>query len=72
MYDEMMSLIQNQTWDIAELPKEKKPPGCQWVYTIKYNLDGNLERYNTRLVAKCYTQTYGIDYKDFCPDCRDK
>jgi Reverse transcriptase (RNA-dependent DNA polymerase) len=30
---------------------------------MKYKSDGTLERYKTRLVAKGYTQTYGIDYK---------
>jgi hypothetical protein len=32
------------------------------VYTIKYKADGSIERYNARLVANRFTQTYGIDY----------
>ena len=36
--------------------------GCKSVYTIEYKTDGSLERYKVRLVAKGYTQTYGVDY----------
>jgi Reverse transcriptase (RNA-dependent DNA polymerase) len=48
--------------------RKKKHVGCKWVYKIKYNSDGTVERYKTRLVAKGYTQTYGIGYqKTFAP-----
>ena len=64
----MNALERNQTWEIVELPKEKNPVGCKWVYTLKYKADGSLERYKARLVAKGYTQTFGIDYQEtFAP-----
>jgi len=64
MREEMNALERNQTWEIVELPKEKKPVGCKWVYTLKNKVDSSLERYKIRLVAKGYTQTFGIDYQE--------
>ena len=51
-----------------ELPRGKTLVGCKWIFTIKYKVDGNIERYKARLVTKGYTQTYGIDYQEtFAP-----
>ena len=68
MDEEMRALMQNQTWEVVDLPKGKKPVGCRWVYTLKCRSDGSLDRYKARLVARGYTQTYGIDYHEtFAP-----
>ena len=56
--EEMNVLRKNGTWEIVDLPKEKKIVGCKWVFTIKCKADGNIERYKVRLVAKGFTQTY--------------
>ena len=58
----------NRTWDLVQNPKEKIPVESKWVFTIKYKVDRLIERYKVRLVAKGYTQIYGIDYyKIFAP-----
>ncbi|KAL6347262.1 hypothetical protein AAG906_013698 [Vitis piasezkii] len=53
---------------MVELPKGKKTVGCKWIFTIKYKADETIQRYKARLVAKEFTQTYGIDYQEtFAP-----
>jgi hypothetical protein len=34
------------------------------MYKVKHNADGSMNIYKTRLVAKGYAQTYGIDYEE--------
>ena len=66
--EEMKAVHKNGTWKLAELPRGKKTVGCKWVFTVKHNADGTVERYKVRLVAKGFTQIYGIDYQEtFAP-----
>ena len=61
---EMKALPQNRMWELVPLPLAKKTVGCKWVFTIKFNPDGLVELLKACLVAKGYTQTYGIDYDE--------
>lgn len=56
MDKKIAALEQNNTWSLTPLPYGKILIGCKWVYKIKYNSDGSIERYKARLVAKDYTQ----------------
>jgi len=61
---ELQALEHNNTWHMVSLPLGHKPISCRWVYKIKYNYDGTIERYKAHLVAKGFTQVEGIDYKE--------
>ncbi|RVX14584.1 Retrovirus-related Pol polyprotein from transposon TNT 1-94 [Vitis vinifera] len=66
--DEIDALEKNGTWTITDLPVGKRPVGCKWIFTIKYKADGLVERFKARLVARGFTQSYGIDYQEtFAP-----
>ncbi|KAG7588340.1 Reverse transcriptase RNA-dependent DNA polymerase [Arabidopsis suecica] len=61
---ELEAIELNKTWSVVSPPPGKNIVGCKWVYTIKYNADGTIERYKARLVAKGFTQQEGVDYFD--------
>ncbi|KAJ3708504.1 hypothetical protein LUZ61_012209 [Rhynchospora tenuis] len=68
MQTEIEALEHNNTWSIEDLPSNKKAIGCKWVYRIKYNSDGSVERYKARLVVLGNRQVEGIDFKEtFAP-----
>ena len=68
MNEELDAFHKNNTWDMVDLPPNQSVVGCRWVYKIKTKADGSVERYKVCLVAKGFTQEYGIDYKEtFAP-----
>jgi hypothetical protein len=73
MQEEIDSIHMNDTWELTELPHDKKKIGTKWVYKTKYNSDGSVERHKAILVAKGFTQRYGIDYEEtFAPVARQE
>lgn len=73
MKNEIDSLYDNNVWELVELPKDRKPVGSRWVFKVKTNADGCIERCKARLVAQGYSQKKGLDYDEtFSPVVRSE
>nr|GEW82955.1 retrovirus-related Pol polyprotein from transposon TNT 1-94 [Tanacetum cinerariifolium] len=49
---------------VEKLLPNKKSHGCKWVYKIKYNSDGTIERFNARLMILGNHQVARVDYSE--------
>ena len=64
MKSELESMYSNNVWTLMDLPQGVKPIGCKWVYKRKKGVDGKVETYKARLLAKGYSQKLGFDYEE--------
>ena len=62
--EELDALQKAGTWVIVERPKGRNIVKNKWMFEIKKDSAGKVERYHARLVAKGLTQVQGIDYYD--------
>ncbi|GAA0187190.1 transmembrane signal receptor [Lithospermum erythrorhizon] len=59
---EYTTLMHNQTWDLVPPNEAHNVIGCKWIFRVKLNPDGTIERHKARLVAQGFKQQYGIDF----------
>ena len=67
MTKEISNLIKHDTWElisIDDVPRDRKIVKSRFVYTVKYNRDGTVERFKSRFVACGYSQIEGFDYTE--------
>ncbi|KAM1775099.1 hypothetical protein ACFX12_044389 [Malus domestica] len=71
MKEELEMIEKNDTWELVNRPSEKPVIGVKWVYKVKLNLDGFVQKNKPRLVAKGYSQKPGVDFNEtFAPVAR--
>lgn len=69
--EEIQSLIRTGTIEMVKLPSDRRAIGSQWVFKVKRNSDGSIERYKARLVARGDAQRPGVDFNEtFAPTVR--
>lgn len=64
MSSEFDALLRNGTWDLVSPQSSQNIVGCKWMFRIKRNPDGSLDKYKARLVAKGFHQRPDIDFFD--------
>ena len=56
MTEEYQSIIKNDVWEIVPRPKSKDVVSSKWLYKIKHVVDGSIEKYKARFVARGFSQ----------------
>ena len=69
--DEIESINKNNTQTLVDKPTGVKIIDLKWVFKIKRNADGSINKFKARLVAKGYVQEHEIDLDEvFSPVAR--
>nr|KYP32233.1 Retrovirus-related Pol polyprotein from transposon TNT 1-94 [Cajanus cajan] len=64
MQTEYNALLHNGTWSLVPLPPHRTAIGCKWVFRVKENPNGTVQKYKACLVAKGFNQQFGFDYHE--------
>ncbi|GKD60875.1 ribonuclease H-like domain-containing protein, partial [Tanacetum coccineum] len=68
MNDKIDALLRNDTWEIVDLPMDRKAIGSKWIFKIKFKSSGEIDRYKARLIVQGFNKKEGIYYvESFSP-----
>ena len=62
MRKEMDKMAENEVWELVRPPPGANIVDSKWHYAPKFDSEGEIVSYKSRLVAKGFTQVYGVDY----------
>jgi hypothetical protein len=52
----------HNVWELTELPPGRRAINGRWIFKVKRDAHGDIEKYKARFCAKGFTQRQGIDY----------
>jgi hypothetical protein len=55
MTEEYQSIMKNEVWEIVPRPKNKDVVSSRWLFKIKHDVDGSIEKYKVRFVARSFS-----------------
>lgn len=71
MNQELEAIERNKTWELVTPLADARVIGVKWLSKTKSNKRGEVDKHKARLVAKRFTQEYGVDYTEvFAPVAR--
>lgn len=67
----MQALTPRGQWKLVTRSTRTNIVNCKWVFTMKHKSHGSMDRYKAHLVARGFTQMYGVKYEEtFSPVAR--
>jgi hypothetical protein len=60
MVEEYDSIVKKNAWEIVPRPIDKSVVGSRSIYKVKQAVDGSVEKYKVRFVARGFSQIEGI------------
>jgi hypothetical protein len=64
MVEEYQSIMKSDVWEVVPRSEGKSAVTSKWLFKIKYAVDGSIEKYIARFVARGFSQKEGIDYDE--------
>lgn len=62
MIEEYQSILKNDVLDVVPRPEGKNTVTSKWIYKIKHAVDGSVEKFKARFMARGFSQKEGEYY----------
>ena len=62
--EEYESIMKNDVWEIVLRSEGKSVVTSKWIFKIKRDANGSIEKYKARFVARGFSQKKGVDYDE--------